>query len=891
MKLNARGRTLGTVIVGLAGLAMAGTADAQISRPVTEEVFYQFMPIAWRDSNNDAFRYGDFGGMTASLDYLQNLGVTAVWMNPIYPSVAYHGYQHWAPSTTNSWFGTEAQFFSFVSAAHARGIKVLIDLVAYGVSRDDIYFPSAQGNPSSPYDTWLAFTNAGNTQYSGSTFTTWSGATVRFIDWDMRTSSNGGAMRTAMVNWCKHWLDPNNDGNPSDGIDGFRLDHVLVTNDHGPGGWGYNLDEFWTPWHAAMRALNPSFFDFAEQADWGSSGAEFLPQFNGALAKPMLFALRSAISAEQAAGVKSSIVSAVSLLPGDASATNRTFMASLGDHDVDRFTSVIGNNLGRARVAAAILMTQPLTPMIYFGDEIGMLGVKGSFGSDADDIPFREPFKWNRVAGAPMSNYFQQHSGAYNARYSQNNDGRSVEEQQGVSGSLLETYRSLIAVRKNSIPLKRGRYVPIDAVHGGVYACVRYADASVTGGAAQGVLVVTNMTGGTVTTTLNLSALTVGGGSAAPGGLFGPALSTITNANKGAFPVTLGAYTTAIATADLTPPPEPVAPADIDGRSIPADAGVGAPGWGGPGTGGSVQTAATGYGDNLSELDQIVVRASPATSAGTLRVGITGNLEGNGNALVVLLDTASGGENPLATQNAPTPPAGVSGLAGTTLDTGFSPDVMYFMNASGGGGVLYVDHVTLPTNPAGLVKTFRGSVARSTGRGALVGGVNPNSVYVAFDNSNSGGVTSSLVSNAASVTTGLEMLIPYTELFGAGGPGCGTISLMAFVCAPDGSFSNQILPGLALGTGNLGPTPNFQSLAGVQRLTVSIPAAADVDNGGGLGIRDGAVDINDLLYFLGAFESGGSRADLDDGSGTGLKDGGVDINDLLFFLSHFEAGC
>lgn len=66
---------------------------------------------------------------------------------------------------------------------------------------------------------------------------------------------------------------------------------------------------------------------------------------------------------------------------------------------------------------------------------------------------------------------------------------------------------------------------------------------------------------------------------------------------------------------------------------------------------------------------------------------------------------------------------------------------------------------------------------------------------------------------------------------------------------------------------------------------------ADVANSSGAGTCDGAVDINDLLYFLIQFESGGPNADLDNGTGTGNFDGGVDINDLLYFLAKFEAGC
>jgi hypothetical protein len=71
----------------------------------------------------------------------------------------------------------------------------------------------------------------------------------------------------------------------------------------------------------------------------------------------------------------------------------------------------------------------------------------------------------------------------------------------------------------------------------------------------------------------------------------------------------------------------------------------------------------------------------------------------------------------------------------------------------------------------------------------------------------------------------------------------------------------------------------------------SAPCRADLDNGSGSGSPDGAVDINDLVYFLVRFESGHVAVDLDNGSGSGTPDGGVDVNDWLFFLLRFEAGC
>ena len=74
--------------------------------------------------------------------------------------------------------------------------------------------------------------------------------------------------------------------------------------------------------------------------------------------------------------------------------------------------------------------------------------------------------------------------------------------------------------------------------------------------------------------------------------------------------------------------------------------------------------------------------------------------------------------------------------------------------------------------------------------------------------------------------------------------------------------------------------------------TLAVTCPADLDDGSGTGTIDGGVDINDLLFFLNAFEQGAAAADLDDdGLDPATPDNGIDINDLLFYLGHFEAGC
>ncbi len=180
-------------------------------------------------------------------------------------------------------------------------------------------------------------------------------------------------------------------------------------------------------------------------------------------------------------------------------------------------------------------------------------------------------------------------------------------------------------------------------------------------------------------------------------------------------------------------------------------------------------------------------------------------------------------------------------------------------------------------------------------------------IHATINNSNVGGVSGSDPAGASCVTTGLEFYIDLTEL---GWDGTSCIKIAGFVANGEGSYlSNQVIGGLPDGTGNLGgdglgnfiggDSPvaliNFNNFAGNQFVEVcngSIACLADVDNGSGLGIPDGGVTIDDLLYYLVVFEAGTScGADVDDGSGTGTPDGGVTIDDLLYFLVRFEAGC
>ncbi len=770
----------------LAALVLPASAAA---RDIRDEIFYQVMPIAWRDSDNDAQRFGDFGGMTAGLPYLQALGVTSIWSTPVFDSPAYHGYQHMPAKFLNPRFGNEAQFLAYIAAAHADSIKVYTDWVAYETSQNSTYFTSSYGNPASPYTSWLAYTNAANTTFSGGSYTTWNGATVGSIRWNL----NNAVVVDSLIRWTGHWLDPNGDGNPADGVDGFRLDHVLADE-----GNGYNL-AFWSTWKNAMKAVNPNVFTFPEQADWGSHGTELMGPHDATFTMPFMFAARAALSAQNASGLYSEMRSEIAALPA-----GKTYLAIIGNHDVDRLSSNTGNVAARNKVAAAILMTQPFPPCIYYGDELGMRGTKGNWGTDAVDIPFREPFKWNAVAGAPMSNYFILNTSAYNARAERDNDGRSVQEQTGVSTSLLETYRSLIALRKAHAALRRGDYGEIPASSSAVWAFAR------TAAGQESLIVAINLSSVAVTPTLDLSAFEVTGGSTPVRNVIsGASLPALTDANKSAYSVSIPAYGWLVLNAAITPGPPPP-PSPYDGRNIPSDFA--------PELLVGTQNAATSMGDNVAELDQMFVRPQ----ADGLAVGVTGNLPTDGTALALFFDTMAGGQDSLSIAAFTQPPNGVPQMTGLGFDAGFAPDRLLWVNPY--SGTVYVDHFTLATGSGGAHR-YLGSTVMNSGSPLLSGGTNTYGTLVAFDDSNAAGVTAASAAAAGTATYGFEAKIAWQDL-GLAGPGT-PVGVVAAIVHTDGSMGNQFLPPLGAGAANLGLAPvSLKTVAGAQFATIGTALAA-----------------------------------------------------------------
>lgn len=118
-------------------------------------ITYQLLVYSFCDSDGDGC--GDFAGITSKLDYLKNMGVSALWLSPIHPSSSYHGYDVNDYSSVNPDYGTEADFKALLDAAHSKDIKIYIDYVLNHTSKDNGWFLDAKKSADSPYRDWYIF--------------------------------------------------------------------------------------------------------------------------------------------------------------------------------------------------------------------------------------------------------------------------------------------------------------------------------------------------------------------------------------------------------------------------------------------------------------------------------------------------------------------------------------------------------------------------------------------------------------------------------------------------------------------------------------------------------------------------------------------------------------
>ncbi len=427
-------------------------APATLSTPEAwwrDAVFYEVFVRSFNDSNGDGI--GDFNGLTQKLDYIQRLGVTAIWLMPIHPSPSYHGYDVLNYYAVNPDYGTMADFKHLLDEAHKRGIKIVIDLVLNHTSSQHPFFVDALRGPTSKYYDWYIWsdTNQGNYWHpvAGDPSKYYFGI---FCDCMPDLNYRNPDVTAQMENVVHFWLD-------NVGVDGFRLDAAKHLIEEGDKIENTASTHNWLKgFYQAYKEDNPNAYTVGEV--YGAGGLLAKTYTGNQLDQVFNFELAGGFVNSANGSSNISVNSAWAFTLGDIPDGN--YATFLTNHDQNRLMSVLSGDLNKAKLAAFMLLTSPGTPFIYYGEEIGMQGEK-------PDEDIRRPMQWDHTANAGFTTGNPWRAPA--ADFGTVNVAAQTDD----PNSLLSFYRDLISIRKQKPTLRTGKIIVLDTGNTGVYASLR----------------------------------------------------------------------------------------------------------------------------------------------------------------------------------------------------------------------------------------------------------------------------------------------------------------------------------------------------------------------------------------------------------------------------------
>ncbi|WP_020600596.1 alpha-amylase family glycosyl hydrolase [Spirosoma panaciterrae] len=408
-------------------------------------VHYEIFVRSFADSNGDGI--GDLNGLTANLDYLKELGISAIWLMPVSPSPSYHKYDVTDYYGIDPEYGTLADFKRLIQEAHHRGIAIIIDLVLHHTSVQHPWFREAAKGPQNPYwnfykwlrpdeikarnlatrditadsderNPWHSVAGASYPERYYGMF--WQG--MPDLNFDHRP------VRDEVFKIVRYWLH-------DIGVDGFRLDaarHLYrdyeETKNH----------DFWEEFGREVEAAKPGAYTIGEV--W-TRPERIAPYYRGLKAN-FNFDLRLII--EEIVRQEDDTEDMIQFLAYVHAAfcnVNPQFIDALilSNHDQNRIGSLLKGNPNHLKVAANLLLTLPGLPYLYYGEEIGMRGVK-------PDENIREPFLWDTRDRDKQRTYWRR------GRYSTSRSIRPLAQQKSDPDSLFTHYKRLIHYR-NSHPV------------------------------------------------------------------------------------------------------------------------------------------------------------------------------------------------------------------------------------------------------------------------------------------------------------------------------------------------------------------------------------------------------------------------------------------------------
>jgi glycosidase len=411
-------------------------------------VVYQIYPRSFQDSDGDGV--GDLPGIRRRLEYLAWLGVDALWLSPIYPSpLADFGYDVSEYTGVDPAFGTLADFEALTQDTHARGLRLLMDLVPCHTSVEHPWFREhpdwyvwADGRDGGPPNNWLAafggpawtFDESRGQWYLHSFY-----PEQPDLDW------RNPEVVSAMQDVIRFWLDRGADGYRVDAIDHLMKDPQLRDDPPGSEPFGLPLPDFQQGIDLRHSRNGPGTGEAlaAIREAAGDSllvGEVYLPTAKVApyLDRLDRFFVFELFHAQWDAAVIRPVVDAA-LAASVREGTGPAWVMS--NHDFGRLASRFGR--GRERTAALLLLTLPGTAFLYQGDEIGLgdgPGAELPFDRAGRDA-YRHPMQWN---SSPDGGF----SGGRSWLPVVDPAERNVADQREDPGSLLAFWRALIELRR-----------------------------------------------------------------------------------------------------------------------------------------------------------------------------------------------------------------------------------------------------------------------------------------------------------------------------------------------------------------------------------------------------------------------------------------------------------
>ncbi|QMV84909.1 maltose alpha-D-glucosyltransferase [Corynebacterium hindlerae] len=472
-----------------------------------EAVFYEVLVRAFADDNNDGI--GDLAGLTSKLDYLQWLGVDCIWIPPFYDSPLKDGgydirnFREILPE-----FGTVDDFVELVDKAHQRGIRVITDLVMNHTSDQHPWFVESRRDPEGPYGDFYVWSDTDelyqdariifiDTEESNWTFDPVRGQYYwhRFFSHQPDLNYDNPAVQDAMLDAMRFWLDL--------GLDGFRLDAVPYLYER-PGTNGENLPEthgFLKLCRQVIEQEYPGRVLLAEANQWPQDVVEYFgepvvgDECHMAFHFPLMPRLFMAVRKESRTPI-SNIIRDTPAIPSSAqwgiflrnhdeltlemvTDEERAFMysqyakeprmrANVGIRR--RLAPLLDGDRNQLELFHAMLLSLPGSPVLYYGDEIGM--GDNIWLHDRDGV--RTPMQWNADRNGGFSKADPERlflPAIQNAQYGYG--AVNVETQMNQENSLLKWTRSLIHVRKQYKAFGLGSFREIESTNNAVFAYLR----------------------------------------------------------------------------------------------------------------------------------------------------------------------------------------------------------------------------------------------------------------------------------------------------------------------------------------------------------------------------------------------------------------------------------